>query len=95
MPSYVSQFRLISLCNVAYKVVTKVIAQRLKRIMPYIVSNNQSSFVLGRSTIDNILVMQEAIHSLNSMHGRKGFVILKLDLEKAYDRLELNFISET
>lgn len=71
VPNSVSQFKPISLCNVAYKVVTKVLTQRLRNTMPYIVSANQSSFVPGISTCGNILVLQEVIHSLNQLLVRK------------------------
>lgn len=79
-PSKVSHFRPIALCNVIYKVITKIIAQRL---LPYVVSENQSSFIPGRSTVDNILDLQETIHSFKNLQGKKGYMILKLDLEKA------------
>lgn len=94
-PSKVIHLRHIALCNVSYKIISKVVSQRLKMILPYVVSQNQSSFISGRSTVDNILVMQEAIHSLNCLKGKKGFMIIKLDLEKAYDCLEWSFIMDS
>lgn len=63
--------------------------------MPYVVSPFQCSFVPGRSTIDNVVILQEMLHSMNSMKGRKGYMILKLDLEKAYDCLEWDVMKNT
>lgn len=63
--------------------------------MPYVVSNNQSSFIQGRSTIDKILTLQETIHSFKHIRSKKGYMIIKLDLEKAYDRLEWPFVLDT
>jgi hypothetical protein len=94
-PSKISQFRPIALCNVVYKVLTKIISNRLRTFLPSVISENQSSFIPGRSTIDNIIVLQETIHSLNRLQGKKSFMIIKLDLEKAYDRLEWSFVMDT
>lgn len=90
--SKASQFRPIALYNVIYKVVTKVVANRIRPILPYMISQHQSSFIPGRSTVDNILLLQETLHSMALMKGQKGYMVLKLDLEKAYDRLEWSFI---
>lgn len=89
----ISQFLPISLCNVGYKGLTKVVAQRLRNIFPFLVDHTQSNFILGQSTVNNILVHQECIHCMNNMIGSMGYMIIKLDLKKACDRLE--FISKT
>lgn len=76
VPCRVTQFRHIFLCNVVCNVVIKVITDRLRSIMPYIDYANQSSFVPNRSTCDNILVLQEVIHSLNHLHGKNGYMVI-------------------
>ncbi|XP_019171913.1 PREDICTED: uncharacterized protein LOC109167347 [Ipomoea nil] len=83
----IKQFRPISLCNVIYKIVTKTITNRLKRILPKIVGPFQSSFVPGRQISDNVLIFQEVMHTIREKQGAKGYMAIKLDLEKAYDRL--------
>lgn len=62
-PSMVKEFRLISLCSVAYKVVTKIIANKIKHLMPHLIRPAQSSFIKGCNITDNIIVAQELIHS--------------------------------
>ena len=49
----------------------------------------------GRRTSDNIIIVQEVIRTLISRRGRTGYVAIELDLEKAYDRLEWNYIQDT
>ena len=84
---HIKQFRPISLCNVIYKVVTKIISNGFWAIMPSIISPNQCSFVPGRQGTDNIIIAQEVIHKMRSMHGKMSFMAIKFDLEKTYDRL--------
>ncbi|KAK4258441.1 hypothetical protein QN277_004892 [Acacia crassicarpa] len=79
--------RPISLCNVIYKSIMKIIVSRLKNILPQVISPNQCSFVPSRHSSDNIIVAQEVIHSMRNMKKKKGFMAIKIDLEKAYDRV--------
>ena len=88
-------YRPITLCTVAYKTITKIITNRLQEILPDLIGPHQTSFVPGSHITENIIVTQEIIHSMRRKKGRKGFMAIKVDLEKAYDRLSWNFIRET
>jgi hypothetical protein len=94
-PSSPKQFRPISLCNVTLKIVTKTIANRIKCILPDVVDEEQSAFVKGRLITDNALIAMECFHWLKKkVKGKKGTMALKLDMAKAYDRMEWAFIRE-
>ncbi|CAL1388052.1 unnamed protein product [Linum trigynum] len=94
-PEYVTQLRPISLNNVSLKAITKAITSRLKLVMRKLISPRQSSFIPGRQTTDNVIVVQEVLHSLGKRKGKKGGMILKIDLEKAYDMLWWDFLRDT
>ncbi|PKI31225.1 hypothetical protein CRG98_048386 [Punica granatum] len=86
-PESIHNFWPISLCNVSCKLITKIIANRLQPFMSSLISPNQSSFVLRRHILDNIVIAQELIYSMHRMKKGTGFMTIKVDLEKAYDRL--------
>lgn len=88
-------FRSISLCNVVYKLVTKVLVNRLRPMLPDIVSPLQSSFIPGRGTLDNAVILQEIVYNFRKSKKRKGDVVYKLDLEMAYDRVDWEFLRGT
>eukprot|EP00253_Pinus_taeda_P012315 PITA_12315 len=85
-----SRFRPISLCNSSYKLVSKIIANRLKNILLDIIPENQGGFIKGRKILDNIVLVQEAVHS-SCQRKEKGMVI-KLDLANAFDRVRHEFL---
>ncbi|XP_074290614.1 uncharacterized protein LOC141617329 [Silene latifolia] len=91
-PDKIRDFRPISLCNVAYKLVSKVLANRIKIFLDKIVSENQSAFTPGRIISDNVLTAFEAFHYMKNSRAAEGFMAIKLDMAKAYDRVEWCFM---
>lgn len=85
--------RQISLCNVLAKIITKVVANRLKSTLESVVSENQSAFMAGRLISDNVMVSYEVMHYLKrKRRGRDGQMALKVDMSKAYDRIEWDYL---
>lgn len=94
-PKKVTNLRPISLCNVVYKLISKVLVNRLKLILLKIISPSQSAFVPGRLISDNILIAYELTHHmLNKKMGNTCYATIKLDMSKAYDRVECGFLTQ-
>lgn len=83
-------FRLISLIRSLYKILAKVLAERLKNALPSIISHNQGAFVHKRQILEGVLIANECIHSRNKDKTRG--LLCTLDLEKAYDRVDWGFL---
>ncbi|XP_073002499.1 uncharacterized protein [Typha latifolia] len=86
-PTRVADYRPIALCNVMYKVIAKVIVSRLKTMLPKLIGPEQAAFVADRSIGDNTLAAQEVAHSMAADKGEKPIMMVKMDMEKAYDRV--------
>lgn len=92
-PRKMTDLRPISLCNVLFRILSKVMANRLKSCLPGLISDKQSAFVEGRLLTDNALIAFEINHYFKRRtQGVNGVAGLKIDVSKAYDRLEWSFI---
>ena len=81
------------MCNVVYKIASKVLANRLNVFLSKFITPEQSAFVPDRLISDNTLVASELAHFMHNLwRGKEGFMALKLDISKAYDRLEWHFL---
>lgn len=90
-----SEMQPISLCSVHYKIIDKILCERLKRILPEIISETQGAFVSERSITDNILLAHEMVHALMTNSSvSDGYMAIKTDMSKAYDRLEWCFFQK-
>ena len=94
-PTQINQFLPISLCNVIYRIIAKVLVNKMKHTLPCCISKNQSAFFPNRLITVNVIVAYKMIHSMKHKRiGNNGVFALKLDMSKAYDRVEWNFLAE-
>ena len=79
---------------IVYKIVTKIIVARLRPFLSGLITPFQSAFILGRKGIDNAIITQELIHTISRAKGKEGYMAIKIDQEKVYDKLEWSFIRQ-
>ncbi|KAH1033463.1 hypothetical protein J1N35_045637 [Gossypium stocksii] len=91
-PNEITDFRPICLVSSLYKIVAKVLSQRLRAVIGDLVSETQCAFIRGRQIFDRILIANEVIHSMDKMVGNGGNLIFKLDFSKAYDCVRWDFL---
>lgn len=92
-PEELKDFRPISLCNVVYKIISKCLVNRLRPWLDSLISQEQSAFVPGRRITNNALIAFKCIHAIqNGIGDRQEFGAYKLDLAKAYDRVDRAFL---
>lgn len=87
-PETLNNYWLISLCNTMYEIVSKNLVALLRPHLGKLISPHQSAFVPRRRGTDNAIIVQEVIHTISRNNGKTRFMAIKIDLEKAYDKLE-------
>jgi hypothetical protein len=90
--STVHQFQPISLCNIIYKIISKILVNRFKGLLHHFISLFQSAFIPSRNIQDNTILVHELFNTINSKRGRGGLMVVKIDMEKAFDYMEWSFI---
>ncbi|CAN1746948.1 LINE-1 retrotransposable element ORF2 protein [Linum perenne] len=92
-PESMRDLRPISLCNVAYRILAKILANRLREVIPGLIATEQSAFIKGRSITDNVLVAFESLHHMKRIQRAKiGEMAVKIDISKAYDRVSWDYL---
>lgn len=81
-PSSISQFKAITLCNVVYKIITKMLINHIKHVMSYVVRSLQTRFIKGQNFVDNYIILHELVHSFQVKSFNLGYMIIELDLQK-------------
>lgn len=92
-PNSPADFRPISLCNVAHKIISKILAERIKEVLLELISSEQGAFLSKQAITDNIMLGTEAFHWIQRRRTRRWQpMAIKLDLSKAYDIIEWDFL---
>ena len=90
-PHHLNEYRPISLIGCVYKIVTKLLASKLKKVLPHIINERQSAFTAGRQLLHSVLIANEAVEE--AKRHNKPCLVFKVDYERAYDSVSWNFLS--
>ena len=95
-PNCMSEFRPISLCKVLYKIISKVLVNIMKSILPCVILDSQNAFVPSRLITDNMMISFEVLHYLKNLRNEKNAqMVAKLDMSKNYDKVEWDYLRAT
>ena len=86
----IQQYRPIYLLNTSFKIFTKVAANRLNSVADHVISPTQTMFMRGRNILEGVVILHETVHELH--RKKQSGVILKIDFEKAYDKVKWPFL---
>ncbi|KAJ3701906.1 hypothetical protein LUZ61_005611 [Rhynchospora tenuis] len=87
-----AEYRPISVGNILYRLVMKLVATRLRPFLKKVVSQEQNAFLKGRSIADNIILVKEILHSFSQKNFKQHAFLLKADINKAFDKLDWSFL---
>ncbi|WMV34807.1 hypothetical protein MTR67_028192 [Solanum verrucosum] len=92
-PVNIKEYRPIACCTIIYKIIAKVLASRMQKVMARIISEAQSGFIPGRKIVDNIILATELVKAYSRQHISPR-CMLKIDLQKAYDSVEWSYLEQ-
>jgi len=87
---HLDQYRPISLVSAIYKIISKVLAGRIKKVLPTVIDDCQSAFLKDRGILDSVFMANEVVEDLRK--GRRSGLCLKVDFEKAHDSVRWEFL---